>query len=117
MGIFATTWSRGSQSLFLTDDSYLLGAVSLLVLNAVVLGVRELSRALAAKHSGREVPAAGLLVYAAITFDPSKARGLDGAMRTILDLPFGQILLTLVAVGIAAFGVYLFVRARYPERT
>jgi hypothetical protein len=59
----------------------------------------------------------GLLVYAAVTFDPSKAQGLDGALRTILDLPFGQILLTLVAVGIAAFGAYLFVRARYPERT
>jgi hypothetical protein len=59
----------------------------------------------------------GLLVYAAVTFDPSKAQGLDGALRTILDLPFGKILLTLVAVGIAAFGAYLFVRARYPERT
>ncbi|MFD2093952.1 DUF1206 domain-containing protein [Blastococcus deserti] len=59
----------------------------------------------------------GLLAYAAITFDPSKARGLDGALRTLLDLPFGQILLTLVAVGIAAFGAFCFVRARYPERT
>jgi hypothetical protein len=59
----------------------------------------------------------GLLVYAAVTFDPSKAQGLDGAMRTILELPFGRILLTLVAVGIAAFGAFCFVRARYPERT
>ncbi|MGY1609710.1 MULTISPECIES: DUF1206 domain-containing protein [unclassified Geodermatophilus] len=58
-----------------------------------------------------------LLVYAAVTFDPSKASGLDGALRTILDAPFGQFLLTLVAVGIAAFGAYCFVRARYPERT
>ncbi|MGX6605917.1 cyclic nucleotide-binding protein [Micromonosporaceae bacterium Da 78-11] len=63
LGLFATTWTRGSQSLFLTDDSYLLGAISLLLLNGVVLGARELSRALAAKHAGREVPAAGLLVY------------------------------------------------------
>jgi hypothetical protein len=59
----------------------------------------------------------GLFCWAAITFDPSKARGLDGALHTVLDLPFGPILLTLVAVGIAAFGAYLFVRARYPERT
>jgi len=59
----------------------------------------------------------GLLGYAAITFDPSKARGLDGAMHTILDAPFGQILLTLVALGVAAFGAFCFVRARYPERT
>jgi hypothetical protein len=59
----------------------------------------------------------GLLVHAAVTFDPSDASGLDGALRTILEAPFGQFLLTLVAVGIAAFGAYLFVRARYPERT
>jgi hypothetical protein len=59
----------------------------------------------------------GLLTYAAITFDPAKATGLDGALHTILALPFGQILLTLVALGIAAFGAYCFVRARYPERT
>jgi Domain of Unknown Function (DUF1206) len=59
----------------------------------------------------------GLLTYAAITFDPANAQGLDGAMHKILALPFGQILLTLVAVGIAAFGAFCFVRARYPERT
>ncbi|MGY1824294.1 DUF1206 domain-containing protein [Geodermatophilus sp. SYSU D00079] len=59
----------------------------------------------------------GLLVYAAVTFDPAKASGLDGALRTVLDAPFGQVLLTLVALGIAAFGAFCFVRARYPERT
>jgi hypothetical protein len=59
----------------------------------------------------------GLLIWAAVTYDPSKAKGLDGALRTILDLPLGQILLTLVALGIAAFGAFCFVRARYPERT
>jgi hypothetical protein len=58
-----------------------------------------------------------LLVYAAVTFDPAKASGLDGALRTVLDAPFGQWLLTLVALGIAAFGAFCFVRARYPERT
>jgi hypothetical protein len=58
-----------------------------------------------------------LLIWAAVTFDPSKAQGLDGALRAILELPFGRILLTLVALGIAAFGAFCFVRARYPERT
>src|SRR4051794_6538930 len=58
-----------------------------------------------------------LLGWAAITFDPGKASGLDGAMRTLLDAPFGKVLLTLVALGIAAFGVFAFFRARYPERT
>ncbi len=58
-----------------------------------------------------------LLVYAAATFDPARATGLDGALRTILGAPFGKVLLTLVAIGIAAFGAYCLVRARYPERT
>jgi hypothetical protein len=59
----------------------------------------------------------GLLVWAAVTFDPSKARGVDGALHGVLELPFGRVLLTLVAIGIAAFGAFCFVRARYPERT
>ena len=69
---------------------------------------------------GKGIALAGvgaLLIWAAVTFDPSKARGLDGAMHEILGLPFGQILLTLVALGIAAFGAFCFARARYPERT
>jgi hypothetical protein len=69
---------------------------------------------------GKGVALAGvgaLLLYAAITFDPSKAKGLDGALHTVLELPFGPVLLTIIALGIAAFGAFLFVRARYPERT
>jgi uncharacterized protein DUF1206 len=59
----------------------------------------------------------GLIGWAAITFDPEKATGLDGALRTLLDAPFGKVLLTLVAIGIAAFGAFCFFRARFPERT
>jgi hypothetical protein len=58
-----------------------------------------------------------LVGWAAISFDPAKASGLDGAMHTILGAPFGAVLLTLVAVGILCFGAFLFARARYPERT
>jgi hypothetical protein len=58
-----------------------------------------------------------LLVWAAVTYDPADASGLDGALRSILSVPFGQWLLTLVALGIAAFGAFCLVRARYPERT
>lgn len=61
--------------------------------------------------------AGGLFCYAAITYDPSKARGLDGALRAVASAPFGEVLLTLVAAGILAFGAFLFARARYPERT
>ena len=58
----------------------------------------------------------GLLGWAAITFDASKAAGLDGALRTVLEAPFGKFLLTLIALGLAAFGAFCFARARYPER-
>ncbi|MFG1989098.1 cyclic nucleotide-binding protein [Actinoplanes sp. NPDC048988] len=62
LALFAVTWVRGSRSLFLSGDSYLLGAVVLVLLNLIVVGVREIGRALAVKATGREVPAAGLLV-------------------------------------------------------
>ncbi|MCZ2817968.1 DUF1206 domain-containing protein [Modestobacter sp. VKM Ac-2984] len=58
----------------------------------------------------------GLLVYAAATRDVSTATGLDGAMNAIGGVPTGRWLLTAVAVGFAAFGVYALVRARYPDR-
>jgi hypothetical protein len=57
-----------------------------------------------------------LFAWAAITFDPKKAAGLDSALRTVLDAPFGRILLTLIALGLVAFGVFCFARARYPQR-
>jgi hypothetical protein len=58
----------------------------------------------------------GLLVYAAATHDVSTATGLDGAMNAIGAVPTGQWLLTAVAAGFAAFGVYALARARYPDR-
>jgi hypothetical protein len=58
----------------------------------------------------------GLLVYAAATRDVSTATGLDGAMNAIGAVPTGRWLLTAVAVGFAAFGVYALARARYPDR-
>ena len=58
----------------------------------------------------------GLLLWAAISYDAEKAAGLDGALRTVQDAPLGTWLLTLIAVGLVAFGVFCFGRARYPER-
>jgi len=52
-------------------------------------------------------------LVAAWQADPDKAQGLDGALKTLKDAPFGPFLLTLVAAGIAAYGVYSFARARY----
>jgi len=45
--------------------------------------------------------------------DESEASGLDGAMRTLKEGPAGPLLLSLVALGFVAFGVYCAVRARY----
>ncbi len=55
----------------------------------------------------------GLFVFAAVRGDASEATGLDGAFRTIGEQPFGTVLLLLTGLGIAAFGAYLFARARY----
>ena len=55
----------------------------------------------------------GLLSYATLTFDPQKAQGLDGAMHTILAQPFGRFLLTAVALGFAAFGLFAILQSRY----
>jgi hypothetical protein len=55
----------------------------------------------------------GLFGYAAISYDPEKAGGLDAAMGTIRDQPFGTVLLVVMALGLAAFGVYCFVWARH----
>jgi uncharacterized protein DUF1206 len=58
-----------------------------------------------------------LLLDAALTRDPTKSRGLDAALRTVLQEPFGRLLLLAVAVGFAAAGVYCFVQARYRKVT
>lgn len=54
-----------------------------------------------------------LLGYAAVSFDPAEAQGLDGAMQTILAQPFGSFLLTAVALGFLAFGVFAILQSRY----
>jgi hypothetical protein len=57
-----------------------------------------------------------LFVVAAVTFDPNKAGGLDSALRTLRNQPFGAVLLTLMALGIAAFGAYCFAWSRHAKR-
>ncbi|GIJ55789.1 cyclic nucleotide-binding protein [Virgisporangium aurantiacum] len=63
LGAFCVLWFRADQSLFLVGDSYLLGVVVMVLLNVVALACHELGHALAVKHAGRRVPAAGFLVY------------------------------------------------------
>jgi hypothetical protein len=54
-----------------------------------------------------------LVVAAAVTFDPSKARGFDAALRSLAAQPYGQWLLTAIALGLLCFGAYCFADARY----
>jgi hypothetical protein len=55
----------------------------------------------------------GLLTYATVTFDRQTAQGLDGALQTILAQPSGRFLLTAVALGFAAFGLFAILQSRY----
>jgi hypothetical protein len=57
---------------------------------------------------------AGLLVIiATLTADPAKAAGIDAAVKTLGQAPFGKILLLIAALGIAAYGAYCFALARF----
>jgi hypothetical protein len=57
---------------------------------------------------------AGVLVIdAAVTYSPSKARGVDGALNALRNQPFGEFLLLLAALGLLVFGVYGLCEARW----
>jgi hypothetical protein len=53
------------------------------------------------------------LVQAALQTDPDEARGLGGALETLARQPFGPYILGAVAIGLVAYGVFMFVVARY----
>lgn len=53
------------------------------------------------------------LGVAAFQSDSDEAVGLDGALSTLRDQPYGAILLGLVGLGLAAYGLYCWVNARY----
>ena len=54
-----------------------------------------------------------LIVVAAVKHDPDQATGLDTALATLAEQPFGTVLLLVVALGFACFGVYCFLDARF----
>ena len=55
----------------------------------------------------------GFLIEAALHVDASRARGLGGALEALARQPHGALLLGATAVGLAAFGVYSLLLARY----
>jgi uncharacterized protein DUF1206 len=55
----------------------------------------------------------GILVgIAAVQHDPKEAGGLDAALKTLASQPFGTVALFVVALGLAAYGVYCFAAAK-----
>lgn len=57
--------------------------------------------------------AGALVIDAAKTFDPAKARGLDEALRTLRNQTYGAALLGVAAVGLIIFGLYGLCEARW----
>lgn len=57
----------------------------------------------------------GLLLEAAIGFDPDEAVGLDGALRQLADVMYGRLLLGVVGIGLIVAGLYDMITFRRQE--
>jgi hypothetical protein len=55
------------------------------------------------------------LVKAAYEYDPKETIGLDGALRKVAQADYGPVLLSCVAAGLLAYGLFCVVQARYRE--
>lgn len=53
------------------------------------------------------------LVQAALQYQPKEAAGLSGALYSLEQQPFGALVLGVVALGLIAYGVFMFVLAYY----
>ena len=56
-----------------------------------------------------------LFAAAAFTQDPSRAGGIDGALKALAGLPFGVVILVVIGLGFIAYGLFFFVRAWRPR--
>jgi hypothetical protein len=87
--------------------------------NAARLPARRLTRVLcqpAFVTQGMALVLVGGVGWAAVTVDPARATGLDGALRTIAGASAGPWVLTAIAAGTGGYSVYRFTRARDPVR-
>jgi hypothetical protein len=57
----------------------------------------------------------GLFGWAAISYDPEMAGGMDDVLRVVHSAPFGAVMLTAMAFGLICFGVYCFFWATHPK--
>jgi len=56
---------------------------------------------------------AAYLFSAAVTDDAAKVKSLDAALETVAHQPYGSVLLSVVASGLLAFGLFSFIEARH----
>jgi putative peptide zinc metalloprotease protein len=110
LATFVWTWALGSQPVFLTRGSYAVGALVLLGLNVLALACHELGHALATKHAGRRVPAAGFLVYFGIpsVFVDTTDVWMAGRRARLLTTAAGP------ATGLVLAGAAQLVTLAYP---
>jgi uncharacterized protein DUF1206 len=52
-------------------------------------------------------------IIAAFRHDPQQAKGLSGALGALLEQPFGNFLLAIVALGLLAYGFFSLAQAKY----
>ncbi|MET0896600.1 MAG: DUF1206 domain-containing protein [Mycobacterium sp.] len=95
---------KGASRTFLSD---LKGTSSALVRRLGIVGY--VAKGLAIVGTGIVV------IIAAGRDDPSKATGLDGALKTLGAQPFGAALLIAAALGLVTYGLYSFAMARYTK--
>lgn len=57
-----------------------------------------------------------LFCYAAYKHQPKKSGGMDQALQTVLQYPFGQAILIAIGLGIACYGLFCFARAKHLSR-
>ncbi|MFH8756029.1 DUF1206 domain-containing protein [Streptomyces atroolivaceus] len=57
--------------------------------------------------------AGGFAVAAAVQHEPGRAKGMDDTLRSFTETPAGPWLLVLIALGLAAFGLFSWANARY----
>ncbi|MHA7154590.1 DUF1206 domain-containing protein [Arthrobacter sp. TMN-50] len=56
-----------------------------------------------------------LFIVATVKNNPEESTGLDGALKSLQDQPYGAWILGVVAVGLIAYGVFMVIRSKYQK--
>ncbi|NKX56248.1 DUF1206 domain-containing protein [Arthrobacter mobilis] len=54
-----------------------------------------------------------LVIVASVRHDPAESTGLDGSLKALRDHPLGVYVLSAVAAGLIAYGIFAMIRAKY----